>query len=104
MTLEGWIDVADAQLCRLVSFILPGGSPGAAALHVARAVCRRAERLAWPLVMKGHGEDELGIFLNRLSDYLFVAARLDAASAGGTEQAYKIQFRADRWQRQVVSS
>ena len=44
----------------------------------------------------------IGIFLNRLSDWLFVAARLDALGAGGTEQAYKIQWRVDRWQRQVV--
>ena len=103
VTLEGWIDCADAQLTRLVSFILPGGSPGAAALHVARAVCRRAERHTWPLCMDGHSEAVLGVFLNRLSDFLFVAARLDAASAGAMEHAYKIQFRADRWQRQVVT-
>jgi len=102
-TVERWIDEADVQLTRILSFILPGGSPGAAALHVARTVCRRAERYTWPLLMKGHGEEVLGIFLNRLSDFLFVAARLDAAvGGGGTEQEYKIQFRVDRWQRQVV--
>ena len=100
--LERWIDEADAALTRLVSFILPGGSPGAAARHVARAVCRRAERHVWPLLMQGHADEELGIFLNRLSDYLFVAARLDAASAGGTDLAYKVQLHADLWQRQVV--
>jgi len=103
VAIESWIDEADAQLARILSFILPGGSPGAAALHVARTVCRRAERHTWPLLMTGHGEEVLGVFLNRLSDFLFVAARLDAVSAGGKEQEYKIQFRVDRWQRQVVN-
>jgi len=101
LLLEGWIDRADAQLQRLRSFILPGGSPGAAALHCARAVCRRAERHLWPLLMAGHHEEVIGIFINRLSDYLFVAARLDACSAGAMDQ-YKIDFRVNRWQRQVV--
>lgn len=101
--IERWIDVADAQLHRLHSFILPGGSPGAAALHVARAVCRRAERAVWPLLMAGKGDEVIGVFLNRLSDFLFVAARLDAHHAGAAEQAYKIQWRVDRWQRQVVT-
>ena len=104
VALEGWIDEADAHLARLSSFILPGGSPGASALHVARTVCRRAERRAWPLLMDGHGDEVLGIFLNRLSDFLFVAARLDAAGAGGTEQEYKIEFRVDKWQRRVVTA
>ena len=103
VTLERWIDAADAQLQRLHSFILPGGSPGAAALHVARAVCRRAERAVWPLLIAGKGDEVIGVFLNRLSDFLFVAARLDAHCAGATEQAYIIQRRVDLWQRQVVS-
>ena len=102
MTLEGWIDVGDAQLLRLQSFILPGGSPGAAALHCARTVCRRAERHVWPLLMEGHGDEVLGVFLNRLSDFLFVAARLDGHSVGASEQQYKIEWRVDRWQRQVT--
>jgi len=54
--------------------------------------------------MDGHGDEVLGIFLNRLSDFLFVAARLDAAGAGGTEQEYKIEFRVDKWQRRVVTA
>lgn len=102
VTLEGWIDAADAQLSRLQNFILPGGSPGAAALHVARAVCRRAERHAWPLLLSGHGDEMIGVFLNRLSDFLFVAARLDALSSGASEQKYAIQWRVDRWQRQMT--
>ena len=80
-----------------------GGSLGGAALHCARTVCRRAERHAWPLLLAGHGEEVLGVFLNRLSDFLFVAARLDALSAGAAEQQYKIDRRVDRWKRQVVS-
>ena len=103
VTLEGWIDVADAQLLRLRNFILPGGSPGAAALHCARAVCRRAERHVWPLLLAGHGDEVIGVFLNRLSDFLFVAARLDALRMGASEQQYKIDFRVDRWQRQVTN-
>ena len=104
ITLEGWIDVADDQLTRLQSFILPGGSRGAAALHCARAVCRRAERRVWPLLQEGHADDVIGVFLNRLSDFLFVAARLDAHSAGAAEQQYKIEWRIDRWQRQLVKA
>jgi len=102
VTLEGWIDAADAQLTLLQNFILPGGSPGAAALHTARTVCRRCERHVWPLLMAGHGDEVIGVFLNRLSDYLFVAARLDAHSAGASEQRYAIQWRVDRWQRQLT--
>lgn len=102
VTIEGWIDAADAQLTLLQNFILPGGSPGAAALHTARAVCRRCERHVWPLLLSGHGDEVIGVFLNRLSDYLFVAARLDAHSAGASEQRYAIQWRVDRWQRQLT--
>ena len=102
VTLEGWIDAADSQLHKLLNFILPGGSQGAAALHVARTVCRRAERRVWPLLLSGHQEEVIGVFLNRLSDFLFVAARLDAHSVGASEQRYKIEWRVDRWQRQIV--
>jgi len=105
-TLE-WIVVADAQLARLQNFILPGGSPGASALHCARSVCRRAERHVWSLLLQeegGHADDEaIGVFLNRLSDFLFVAARQDANQTGGTESRYAIDRQTgDRWQRQIV--
>lgn len=73
--LEGWIDRADAEVPPLRRFILPGGSPLAATLHLARTVCRRAERH-----VVGLGPDVvepvLVIYLNRLSDLLFVLARL----------------------------
>mmetsp|Transcript_63239 Transcript_63239/g.184788 ORF Transcript_63239/g.184788 Transcript_63239/m.184788 type:complete len:466 (+) Transcript_63239:110-1507(+) len=99
--LEGWIDDLDERLRLLRHFILPGGSKGSAALHLARAICRRAERHTWPLVKEGHADQIIGIFLNRLSDYLFVAARLDAQLAGGNEQEYRIEYKVDKWQRQI---
>jgi cob(I)alamin adenosyltransferase len=75
--LEREIDQLNAELSPLESFVLPGGSPAAAALHLARTVCRRAERLAVAL-MDRPGEDVSGPalrYLNRLSDLLFTAAR-----------------------------
>lgn len=74
--LEAWIDEADEELEPLRSFILPGGSESGAKLHHARAVSRRAERRAVALI---HEEDANPLavkYLNRLSDYLFTAARL----------------------------
>jgi cob(I)alamin adenosyltransferase len=73
----------NATLDPLTSFILPGGSPAVAALHLARAIARRAERAAVAL----HGAEPLNpqllAYLNRLSDHLFVAARFVAAGQGG---------------------
>jgi cob(I)alamin adenosyltransferase len=83
--LEQSIDRLEHELPPLRNFILPGGSPLAAYLHVARTVCRRAERLVTTL---GESE-ELGPyplkFLNRLSDLLFVMARHANQTAGGKE-------------------
>jgi cob(I)alamin adenosyltransferase len=74
--LEGEIDSLNAQLPPLASFILPGGAPAAAALHLARTVCRRAEREAVRLVEAGEPVSGPALrYLNRLSDFLFVAAR-----------------------------
>jgi len=75
--LEGEIDRLNAGLAPLKSFILPGGSPAAAYLHLARTVCRRAERLMVELKDKpGEGISEPSLkYINRLSDYLFVAGR-----------------------------
>jgi cob(I)alamin adenosyltransferase len=74
--LETEIDALNAQLTPLTSFILPGGSPAAAALHLARTVCRRAEREAVRLVATGEPVSGPALrYLNRLSDLLFVAAR-----------------------------
>jgi cob(I)alamin adenosyltransferase len=75
--LEGWCDRWNEELPNLRSFILNGGTPSAARLHVARTVCRRAERAAWA-AYEQHGEtmNDLAIkYLNRLSDLLFILAR-----------------------------
>jgi cob(I)alamin adenosyltransferase len=75
--LEGWCDEYNTRLPALDSFILPGGTPGAALLHVARTVCRRAERSAWALVESdGERTNRLAVtYLNRLSDLLFILSR-----------------------------
>jgi cob(I)alamin adenosyltransferase len=75
--IEADIDKLNAELAPLKSFVLPGGDPAAAYLHLARTVCRRAERHVVELAARG-GEpvgDALIRYLNRLSDLLFVAAR-----------------------------
>ena len=77
--LEDRIDALNAALDPLTSFVLPAGEPGAAALHLARAVTRRAERAA---VGAGAGEQPLA-YLNRLSDLLFVAARFVNRNGAG---------------------
>ena len=83
--LEGWIDELDAELTPLASFILPGGERSAALLHVARVVCRRAERQVVSLAAS-EPVDAAGVaYLNRLSDYLFTAARTANARAGVEE-------------------
>ncbi len=75
--LEGEIDRLNAELTPLKSFILPGGSPGAAYLHLARTVCRRAERIMVALADKpGESVTAAALkYVNRLSDFLFVAGR-----------------------------
>jgi len=82
--LEHAIDEGDGELEPLKSFIIPGGAPKAAALHVARTVCRRAERRVIAL-----GEEEIPpivvVYLNRLSDLLFTLARVANRRAGAGE-------------------
>ena len=73
--LEGAIDDLEEDLPPLTRFVLPGGTRTAAALHVARTVCRRAERRAVALAAEAEVEPTVLAYLNRLSDYLFVAAR-----------------------------
>src|SRR5215831_11416862 len=75
--LEGEIDRFNAELAPLKSFILPGGSPAAAYLHLARTVCRRAERIMVALADKpGESVTAAALkYVNRLSDFLFVAGR-----------------------------
>lgn len=82
--LEAWCDRYNEDLPKLRSFILNGGTPGAARLHVARTVVRRAERAAWTADAE-HGEsmNRLAItYLNRLSDLLFILARYANRTAG----------------------
>ena len=81
--IEDGIDVMNADLAPLTSFILPGGSSAVAALHVARAVVRRAERAAVALMAAESVNPHAIAYLNRLSDHLFVAARSVAAAEGG---------------------
>jgi cob(I)alamin adenosyltransferase len=80
--LEGWIDELETELPPLRRFILPGGSQAGAALHVARTVCRRAERA---MVALGGLEPELLVYINRVSDLLFVMARAVNRRQGGAE-------------------
>jgi len=74
-SLERGIDAMEEELAPLKNFILPGGSLAAAQLHVARSVCRRAERLVVALHDDSAPTQSTIAYLNRLSDYLFVAAR-----------------------------
>jgi cob(I)alamin adenosyltransferase len=81
--LEREIDAMNESLEPLRSFILPGGGPGAAHLHLARAIVRRAERMA-VAAARETGLNPLALaYINRLSDHLFVLARLVAISEGG---------------------
>jgi cob(I)alamin adenosyltransferase len=81
--LEVEIDEMNDELDPLTSFILPGGSPAVAALHLARGIVRRAERAAVSLNEAEPLNAQLLAYLNRLSDHLFVAARFVAAREGG---------------------
>ena len=80
--MEGWMDQAEEELPSLRAFVLPGGSAGAASLHIARTVCRRAERT---IVRLGETEEVAeGVvpYLNRLSDLLFTLARVENVRTG----------------------
>jgi cob(I)alamin adenosyltransferase len=87
--LERAIDAGDEELEPLRAFILPAGSPKAAALHVARTVCRRAERGVVGLTRAGSDIPPLVvIYLNRLSDLLFTLARVANARSGSGEETW----------------
>jgi cob(I)alamin adenosyltransferase len=87
--LEDLIDLSVAETPELRAFVLPGGTPGAAAIHLARTVCRRAERA---VVRLGEAEDVRVVvvaYLNRLSDLLFTLARLENQRAGGGDVLWR---------------
>ncbi len=86
LELENWIDEMEQQLEPLQFFILPGGGKSASNLHVARTVCRRAERILIFLNETEEVRPELIKYLNRLSDYLFVAARYISKINGEKEE------------------
>ncbi len=81
----------NATLPRLAEFILPGGSRAAAQAHVCRTVCRRAERALVALAADGPVSDDVRHYTNRLSDLLFVLARVLNRAAGGTEPQWQPQ-------------
>lgn len=83
--LERAIDEGESELEPLKAFILPGGTPKSAALHVARTVCRRAERRVVQLAREEEIPGDVIVYLNRLSDLLFVLARLANERGGAPE-------------------
>ena len=89
-TLEGWIDEIDTQIPPLVRFILPSGGIPATSLHLCRTICRRAERRVVGLALDAdNAVDQFAIkYVNRLSDFLFTAARYVALQEGHKETLY----------------
>jgi cob(I)alamin adenosyltransferase len=87
--LESTLDAFNAELPPLQDFILPGGGTAAAACHVARTVCRRAERCVWSLARIEEVAPEAAKYLNRLSDLLFVLARVLARHEQGSEVIWR---------------
>jgi cob(I)alamin adenosyltransferase len=89
LALEKLCDLVNERLEPLTSFVLPGGTELAARLHVARTVCRRAERLAVTLAAEEDVNPEALRYLNRLSDLLFILARAANAAEGRPEPLWK---------------
>jgi cob(I)alamin adenosyltransferase len=101
--LEEWIDVMTEQLPELSSFILPTGSKAAAQFHVARTVCRRAERCLVPLVVDLQVSDPNAMrYLNRLSDFFFTAARFVNNNQGVEEIMYRRPTRSSKQRTRVT--
>lgn len=91
--IEQWIDRMEEQLPQLTYFILPGGHLSASMIHVARATCRRAERRMISLYKQAEIDHEVFVYINRLSDYLFVLSRYVNYTLGQAET---------RWQRDIL--
>jgi cob(I)alamin adenosyltransferase len=89
--LEAWIDRMEAELPTLKTFILPGGGAAVSRCHIARTVCRRAERRVVALEIENEIENaELLAYLNRLSDYFFVLGRAWMQRSGAEEIAWPL--------------
>lgn len=83
--IEGEIDSIDSKLPRMTNFILPGGCRSAALAHVCRTICRRAERCIYSFEPTIEMDKNVLVFINRLSDYLFVLARKSSLNETGSE-------------------
>jgi cob(I)alamin adenosyltransferase len=86
--LESAIDSVSAKIRHINRFVVVGSSRESALLHCSRAICRRAERAAWPLIESGQVGSEVGRYLNRLSSLLFVLARYSVDSSGLKEDLW----------------
>ena len=87
--LESWIDALDEQTPKIRAFVLPGGSKLAAECHMARTICRRAERAILSLAETEYVDPAVIRYVNRLSDYLFIAARFQNFKQGVEETVWK---------------
>ena len=90
--LEKEIDAMDADLPSMKNFILPGGHPSVSFYHIARCVCRRAERLVVALNEQEHVDPIVIVYLNRLSDYLFVLGRKISKELNAGETPWKAKM------------
>lgn len=90
--LEERIDVMDASLEPLSSFLIPGGHPAISQAHIARTVCRRCERTILKLGQEVNIQEDVIKFYNRLSDYFFVLSRIIADQKGVVQEAWKTKL------------
>ena len=89
--LERWIDIMDSTLPPLQHFVIPSGGLVSTHINLARTICRRAERAVVPMIQSGEVNPEVARYLNRLSDFLFVASRVAAAREGTKEVLWRKQ-------------
>jgi cob(I)alamin adenosyltransferase len=89
--LEKWIDSYENELPVLRNFILPSGGKLASTLHLSRSICRRMERSLQPLLKSNDLDAEVVVYVNRLSDFLFVCARYASMKEGKPETVYMKQ-------------